>query len=53
MTSDEIKQKPATDLSQTAWMREIALQLALLNEKPIERPRFAVEHATKQHKKAN
>jgi hypothetical protein len=33
MTSEEIKQKPAADLSMNAWLKEISLQLALLNEK--------------------
>jgi hypothetical protein len=33
MNSDEIKQKQAVDLSANGWLREIALQLALLNEK--------------------
>ncbi len=33
MTSDEIKRTPAIDMSATAWMREVALQLAILNEK--------------------
>jgi hypothetical protein len=33
MTSEEIKQKPATDLSTNGWMREICIQLAMLNEK--------------------
>jgi hypothetical protein len=33
MTSQEIKQKPASDLSANSWLREICLQLALLNEK--------------------
>jgi hypothetical protein len=33
MTSEEIKKTPATDVSERAWLKEIALQLALLNEK--------------------
>jgi hypothetical protein len=33
MTSEQIKQTPATDLSTNGWLREIAMQLALLNEK--------------------
>lgn len=33
MTSEEIKQKLATDLSTNGWLREISLQLALVNEK--------------------
>lgn len=33
MTSDEIKAKPAIDWGQLSWLREIAYQLALLNEK--------------------
>jgi len=33
MTSEEIKQKPATDLSTNGWLRELCLQVALLNEK--------------------
>ena len=32
MTSDEIKQKSGLDMSSSAWLREIAMQLALLNE---------------------
>jgi len=32
MTSEEIKQKPATDLSTNGWLKEIAYQLALSNE---------------------
>jgi hypothetical protein len=31
MTSEDIKQKPATDLSTNGWLREICLQLALMN----------------------
>lgn len=39
MTSDQIKAAAATDLSQTQWLREIALQLAILNEhQPEKRP---------------
>jgi len=33
LTANEIKLKPAADMSQTSWLREIALQLAQLNEK--------------------
>jgi hypothetical protein len=33
MTLQEIIRTPATDLSQTAWLREICIQLAMLNEK--------------------
>jgi hypothetical protein len=36
MTSTEIQQKPAADLSTNSWLREIALQLALANEKPVK-----------------
>lgn len=32
MTSGEIKATQHTDLSQTQWLKEIALQLAVLNE---------------------
>ena len=32
MSSDEIRRTPVTDMSSTAWMKEIAYQLALLNE---------------------
>lgn len=32
MTSDEIKQKPAADLSTNSWLKELCLQVALLNE---------------------
>jgi len=40
VTSEEIKRTMATDLSSNAWMKEIALQLALLNEKkPPEPPK--------------
>jgi hypothetical protein len=34
MTSEELKQKQAADLSTNSWMREMCIQLALLNEKP-------------------
>jgi hypothetical protein len=34
MTSEEIREKSAIDLSANGWLREIALQLALMNEKP-------------------
>ena len=34
MTSSEIQMKAPADLSANAWMKEICLQLALLNEKP-------------------
>lgn len=33
MTSEEIKEKRAVSLSTDSWLREIAYQLALLNEK--------------------
>jgi len=33
MTSKEIKDALATDLSTNGWLREIAIQLARLNEK--------------------
>ena len=33
MTVDEIKKLTAADLSANSWMREICIQLALLNEK--------------------
>lgn len=33
MTSEDLKNKPACDLSTNGWLREIAMQLALLNEK--------------------
>jgi hypothetical protein len=33
MTSEEIKQKQAVDLSTNGWLREVCIQLALLNEK--------------------
>src|SRR5579871_677388 len=33
MTLEEIKQKPAADLSMNAWLREVCIQLATLNEK--------------------
>ena len=37
MTSKEIAEIQPTDISERSWMREIALQLALLNEKkPLE-----------------
>lgn len=32
MTSDQIKTTLATELSEKAWLREIALQLAIANE---------------------
>jgi hypothetical protein len=47
MTSEEIKAKTPIDLSERAWMREIAMQLALLNEKkPEPKPNFP----PKQHR---
>ena len=33
MTRDEIEDKNPSDLSTNAWMKEICLQIALLNEK--------------------
>ena len=33
MTSDEIKDSLATDIGERAWLREICLQVALMNEK--------------------
>jgi hypothetical protein len=33
MTSEEIKKTPAVDLSTNGWLRELCLQVALLNEK--------------------
>ena len=33
MTSEEIQEKQAIDLSTNSWLREMCLQLALLNEK--------------------
>lgn len=33
MTSEEISNTLATDLSTTRWLKEVAYQLALLNEK--------------------
>jgi hypothetical protein len=38
MTTEEIKQKPAADLSTNGWLREIAIQLAQLNEKKPGKP---------------
>ena len=38
MTSDEIKRTPAIDLSATAWIREVCLQLALINERQSRGP---------------
>lgn len=37
MTSDQIKAIGHADQSTNAWLKEIALQLALLNEKPAEK----------------
>jgi hypothetical protein len=39
MTSEEIKQKQAVDLSTNGWLREVCIQLALLNEKGATPPR--------------
>jgi hypothetical protein len=40
MTSEEIKNKPVVDMSTNGWLKEICLQLALLNEKrPNQQPR--------------
>ena len=36
MTSEKIKETSHYDLSETAWLKEIALQLAILNEKKPE-----------------
>ena len=39
MTSDEIREARAAEHSTNTWLKEIALQLALLNEKqPIPEP---------------
>jgi hypothetical protein len=38
MTSEEIRRTPAVDLSATAWMREMCLQLATLNEHMTRKP---------------
>ena len=38
MTSEKIKETSHYDLSETAWLKEIALQLALLNEKKSPEP---------------
>jgi hypothetical protein len=54
MTSEEIKQKQAVDLSTNGWLREVCIQLALLNEKgatpepaePIERVKRAYTKRT-------
>lgn len=40
MKSHEIKAIKATDISSTEWLKEIAYQLALLNEpRPVGRPK--------------
>lgn len=36
MTSNEIRKSHPADMSTNGWLREVALQLALLNEKPVE-----------------
>jgi hypothetical protein len=33
MTSEELKRMTGTDLSTNGWLRELCIQLALLNEK--------------------
>ncbi len=33
MTSDELKASTAADMSTNGWLREVAIQLAKLNEK--------------------
>ena len=38
MTSEKIKETSHCDLSANQWLKEIALQLALLNEKKPEPP---------------
>lgn len=38
MNSEQIRDKSHLDLSSNAWLREIAFQLALLNEKPSAQP---------------
>jgi hypothetical protein len=43
VTSDQIKQTPHYDLSVTHWLKEIAFQLAVSNEKPapqVQKPPF-------------
>jgi len=36
MTAEEIKERPAEALTQSGWLREIAYQLAALNESIIK-----------------
>lgn len=43
MTSDQIKEASHIDLSTTAWLKEIALQLALLNEKPTQNQQVVMQ----------
>ena len=38
MTVDELKAAKATDLSQTAWIREMCIQLATLTEHLTRKP---------------
>jgi len=40
MTSDEIKQTHPADFSANSWLREIALQLARLNERQSDMPKM-------------
>jgi hypothetical protein len=43
MTSEEIMQKQAIDLSTNGWLREICLQMALSNERQPETSRVPAE----------
>lgn len=38
MTPDEIKSMHPSDISTNSWLKEVALQLAIMNEKPATRP---------------
>jgi hypothetical protein len=53
MTSEETKQKPAADLSTNGWLREMCIQLALLNEKGMmpEVEQVAPEHVKRAYTK--
>jgi len=43
MTAEEIKERPAEALTQSGWLREIAYQLARLNETPEPKPAITIK----------
>jgi hypothetical protein len=53
MTSQEIKQQRPSDISTNSWLREVCLQLALLNEKsaPLEVSELPTERVKRAYTK--